>query len=155
MEAGSPDHLNGWVNGRLYAATDEVFGILPIPPQSRDALRFRPYDNTHPPKHHRYLAERQGTEHAVLPLATPAEKKLFNDLMRTHPKFMTASEPKWDECAAIWTEYCNGYDIFYKVRVSILNLHFNVPLTTALYSLAKTCARTIKPGSSIKMHQIP
>lgn len=138
------DHLDGWINGQLYEPTKEVFGILPVLPETKRNLNLASYvvpppktkkkldpassedkgGKKLPPEKHTYLARRQGTKMAVLPLAGLEEKALFNELMRTHPTFARNSEPNWDSCARVWTEHSNIISIFYKVS----SLHWTSPL---------------------------
>ena len=89
-------------------ATKESFGIIPVPEKIAEELGFErrkepvyevndkgnllhrgmPVNtltrlSTRPSPPHDYLAERQMTAHAVVPIHTNGEFKLFNDLMRS------------------------------------------------------------------------
>lgn len=114
----NPTQITGWVNTNLYMPTSEVLGILSIPHEIQTASAMLPYNpvNNSRQKHH-FLAQTQGTHKAILPIHTPAEKKLFRDLMNSNPLFSPVSgEPRWQDAVKIWNSHADLTDqVFYKV----------------------------------------
>ncbi len=110
----------GWVNGNLYQRTAEVYGILPIPEDVRTISGMLPYDMTLPGSQcHRYLAQKQGTRKAVLPLHSVTEYQLFSKLIKEHPAFNVpdSREPDWSRAVKVWNHHAELTDnIAYKVR---------------------------------------
>lgn len=115
----NPAPISNWVNGNLYIQTSETIGILSIP----DELQveswmtcFDPKINSKQP--HTYLAERQNTCKAILPVHMPAKIKLFSTLMKDNSMFTSQSSgPCWCDCVWSWNSKANEYDdIFYKVQ---------------------------------------
>lgn len=107
------------MNGNLYVKSEEVFGILPIPRDVQIEAGMQPHHiSLDRPAHHAFLASRQGTRKAVLPVHTPAEYKLFSKLMRDEPTFnQRDGEPDWEQGVRIWNRYAETEDdIYYKVR---------------------------------------
>ncbi len=110
--------LGGWVNGNLYQHTSEVFGILPIPEDVRFDSGMQAFDITvDTSQRHRFLARKQDTRKAVLPLHTVAEYRLFSQLMQEHPAFNPSSgDPDWFRAVKVWNYHAErADDIEYKV----------------------------------------
>jgi hypothetical protein len=108
----------GWVNGNMYVPTSEVFGILPIPPDIRFESGIPEYlQPSQPPQRFEFLASKQGTQKAVLPVHTPQEYKLFSQLMRDHPVFnQPENGPSWVQAVKVWNRNAeNRAEVFYKV----------------------------------------
>ncbi|KAG6848519.1 hypothetical protein H0H93_016335 [Arthromyces matolae] len=109
----------GWVNGNNFARSTEVFGILPISGDFCTRLGMLVY---HPEFarefkiRHQYLALRQNTRVAILPIHTPDERGLFK-LLLANPDgpFSGRTEPNWMDVAAQWNNHANGLTIFYKL----------------------------------------
>lgn len=113
--------LTGWVNGNLYMPTSEVAGVLPIPEDVRVKSGMGPYiASLHSKQRHHYLAFLQGTRKAILPIHSPEEKKLFQELMASNSTFNDrTSGPNWDSAVQIWNDHADlRDDIAYKVRKS-------------------------------------
>jgi hypothetical protein len=110
--------IKGWTNGLLYAQTNEVFGILPIPDTTRIKAALQPaIPDSIIKKGHWYLALRQGTQYAVIAVNTTEEKQLFSKLMRESPIFnRNNQDPDWKQAVQLWNrDYADGKTIFYKV----------------------------------------
>ncbi len=106
------------MNGNLYVHTKEVFGILPIPTDVQIEGGMQPHQSSlDRPTRHAFLAARQGTRKAILPVHTSAEYKLFSKLMRDDPAFNQQNgEPNWSQGVKIWNRYAEtDEEIFYKV----------------------------------------
>lgn len=91
---------------------------MPIPVSAREKLNMLPFntEQAHDQNmRHVFLARAQGTLTAILPLHTREEKSLFRLLVATNPLFVGPNQPNWYEVAKIWSSYCNGVNIFYKV----------------------------------------
>ena len=109
--------ITGWVNGSLYLPTKERLGILPIPSDVRHSSEMAEFNiATDKNQPHIYLARMQGTQKAILPVHTPAEHKLFRDLMRSNPVFNTqTSGPIWKLAVKVWNKFADKESgIFYK-----------------------------------------
>lgn len=118
----NPVEIRGWVNGNLYVPTSERMGILPIPEDvwhSSGMAKFSPVLNDQK-QAHRYLAQKQGTRKAILPVHTPTEIDLFRHLMEANPAFnSTSSGPIWKLAVKVWNEIADREDgVFYKVRIT-------------------------------------
>ncbi len=126
----APRAIDCWVNGNDYEPTTEVFGLLPLPETTRTKLAMLPYrsDFARSEKiRHVYLAAQQGTLVAILPIHTPEERSLFRVLAkRPNGPFSGAKQPNWVTVAQEWSAYCDGKNIFYKVR----SFGFCVPCAT-------------------------
>lgn len=110
--------ITGWVNGNLYAHTSEVIGILPIPEDIRTSSEMLAFDASLPNMHtsQHFLALRQGTLKAVMPIHTPHEHKLFRELMSTHNAFRSQDGPYSKEAVRVWNHHANSEDdVYYKV----------------------------------------
>ena len=110
--------IKGWTNGTMYAPTNEVFGILPIPEITRIKAAIQPaIPAAVIKKGHWYLALRQGTQYAVIAIHTTEEKQLFSKLMRESPSFnRNNQDPDWKQAVQIWNrDHVDGKTIFYKV----------------------------------------
>lgn len=115
----NPEPITNWVNGNLYVPTAETTGILSIPSELQAESRMIKFDpNLDRKQPHAYLAEKQHTRKAILPVHTPAEIELFSTLMRNDDAFISQSSgPRWFECVRSWNSKANEQDnIFYKVR---------------------------------------
>ena len=66
-----------------------------------------------------YLARRQGTRYAVLPVHTAKERSLFHSLVHTSTAFKTSGQPNWHMLAIEWSGHANGKTVFYKVCTSL------------------------------------
>lgn len=117
----NPIEIQGWVNGNLYVPTSERMGILPIPDDvwhSSGMAEFSPILDG-PKQAHQYLAQKQGTRKAILPVHTSAEIDLFWHLMEANPAFnSTSSGPIWKLAVKVWNEIADREDgVFYKVCI--------------------------------------
>ena len=110
--------ISGWVNGNLYQPSGECFGIIPIPDTiCRDAglSSYSPLSGSK--RQHDFLAKRQGTYLAVLPLHTKTEFLAFGQIMK-NPQFFTspAGKPIWPNILQFWNHTAERTpDMFYKV----------------------------------------
>lgn len=114
----NPAPINNWVNGNLYLPTSETIGILSIPEELRTESCMTQFDpNLDSKQLHAYLAEKQHTWKAILPVHTPAEIELFSNLMKDDDAFSSQSSgPRWSECVRSWNSKANEHDgVFYKV----------------------------------------
>ncbi|KAG6894804.1 hypothetical protein C0992_004572, partial [Termitomyces sp. T32_za158] len=109
----------GWVNGNNFVRSTEVFGILPLPPDFRMKLGMLVYHSQFAREgkiRHDYLAQRQNTRMAILPIHTQHERGLFRLLMaKSDGPFSGRSEPNWICLAEEWNGHANGSTIFYKL----------------------------------------
>ena len=115
----NPVSFGNWGNGNLYLPTSETIGILAIPEELRAESRMSRFDpNIDSKQPHAYLAEKQHTRKAILPVHTPAEIDLFSTLMQEDDAFSSQSSgPRWSECVRSWNMKANEQNgIFYKVR---------------------------------------
>ena len=65
---------------------------------------------------HQYLAIKQNTQVAVLPIHTKVEHALFKLLIADlNGLFAGKKEPDWQAVAAQWSGHADGIAIFYKV----------------------------------------
>lgn len=116
----NPNRITGWVNGNLYTSTNETIGIIPVPPDIRESSGMAEFNPNldHNRKHH-YLASKQGTRKAILPVHTPAEHALFKHFMKTDDAFGTRSKgPIWPQCVQVWNTYADTHeDVYYKVSL--------------------------------------
>jgi hypothetical protein len=128
----------GWVNGNNYMCSIETFGIMPIPEITHQYLGMVPFD----PKHvetqkirHAYLAQAQGTLCAILPIHTHEERVLFRDLasLDTGP-LAGPKQPDWYVVTQMWSSYCNGINVFYKVS----KICCNTVLLLIFYTVCRT-----------------
>jgi hypothetical protein len=98
-----------------------MFGILPLPQQTRNNLGLLDYHPTFAKKHdikYEYLARQQNTRIAVLPIHTKAECWLFAFFVsETHGLFSGPREPDWVAVATKWARHADGKTIFYKVSI--------------------------------------
>ncbi|KJA22277.1 hypothetical protein HYPSUDRAFT_202294 [Hypholoma sublateritium FD-334 SS-4] len=142
----NPTHITGWVNGNLYTPTTETIGIISVPPDVREASGMTEYNPNldHNRKHH-YLASKQGTRKAILPVHTPAEHALFKHLMKTNDAFGTRSKgPIWPQCVQVWNTYADTQeDVYYKLTEQLKTYHahwmvtLNVKQSKSLSSVAR------------------
>ena len=89
--------LAGWVNGNLYKATTEVFGILPLPNDVHQESSMQEFDpNFDYDQCHGFLASKQGTQKPVLHIHNNMEHKLFKTLMAEESSFNNATGPSWN-----------------------------------------------------------
>ncbi|KAF6750676.1 hypothetical protein DFP72DRAFT_817488, partial [Ephemerocybe angulata] len=104
-----PIEILGIVNTDLYVRTQERLGILPIPDDVRRASAIGEYNPLDPharKQEQAYLARIQNTKKAVLPVHTPQEYKLFEELMVSSPAFNSASRgPVWKLAVRVWNEH--------------------------------------------------
>lgn len=116
-----PDNhrITGWVNGNLYQSSSEVIGILPIPSDIRASSEMLAFDKALQPSQvqHYFLASRQGTHKAVMPVHTAEEHQLFRELMTTHEAFRNRDGGAYSkEAVRVWNRRANmSSDIYYKV----------------------------------------
>jgi hypothetical protein len=122
----------GWVNSNLYQPTAESFGIVPIPSDICIATNMDRFDIglQNSKQRHAYLAQKQGTRCAVLPVHTNAEFKLFSGFMRDPTFFISNDVPKWSVIAKAWNRKANEdssslNSIFYKVFPLLNNSGFS------------------------------
>lgn len=113
----------GWVNGNKYLESEESFGVLPIAEDIQTKLgmlAYHPGYATTMKIRYPYLAARQGTRTAVVPIHTKAERILFKMLIHeTNGLFAGKREPNWDTVAVRWAGHSDGVNIFYKVSARI------------------------------------
>ena len=134
--------IKGWTNGTMYAPTNEVFGILPIPETTRIKAAIQPAISTAViKKGHWYLALRQGTQYAVIAIHTIEEKQLFSKLMRESPSFNCDNkDPDWKHAVQIWNrDHVDGKTIFYKVCSNALILYSIIIYMLHLAGRASDC----------------
>ncbi|KAH7919165.1 hypothetical protein BV22DRAFT_1051234 [Leucogyrophana mollusca] len=84
--------LIDWQNVNDFAKTTESFGILPLSDDVQKKLGMLCYHPDYAHKHripHQYLAKKQGTRMAVLPVHTVQEKALFRLLMKNNTGHFT------------------------------------------------------------------
>lgn len=77
--------------------------MLPYSPDLSSAQKVR----------HNYLAQRQGSLFAILPVCTHAERSLFS--LMSHTMALKSKKPNWVEFVQDWATYADGRTIFYKV----------------------------------------
>jgi hypothetical protein len=106
--------LKGWINTDFYEPTKEVIGVLPIPLEVQHTNRLSAYieslqdlcdsDQRKNPNQHQFLTRLQGTWKAVLPVHTPAERKLFQELIQKNNDFepMKGGLPNWEKAVQAW-----------------------------------------------------
>lgn len=121
----NPPEIKGWVNGNLYLPTSERLGVLPIPSDVRQSSGMAEFTSsvTNKNQPHNYLAQMQGTRKPILPVHTPAERDLFQKLMKSNPVFNTQSTgPIWKLAVKVWNEHADAETgIFYKVRTAVFS----------------------------------
>lgn len=104
----NPIEIRGMVNTDLYVRTQERLGILPIPDGVRIASAIGEYNPQDPgarKQEQAYLARIQNTKKAVLPVHTPQEYKLFEELMVSSSAFNSTSRgPVWKLAVRVWNE---------------------------------------------------
>ena len=151
---------SGWVNGNQYVTSTEIFGILPLPEQTRNHLGLLDFHPIFAKKHeikYEYLARQQNTRVAVLPIHTKAERWLFAFLVsETHGLFSGPREPDWVAVATRWAGHADGKTIFYKV--SALPSFCKAKLTISqlpehLKSYWKTWQENVNEKNSIKINE--
>lgn len=85
---------------------------------------------------YRYLANRQNTLFAVVPVHTKEEILLYDKLVSTHKKDLyvniNSSIPDFDSFAKIWSSFADGVKIFYKTPEH-LKLYFNKRLEAGVF----------------------
>ena len=115
------DLRHGWINGTLYEPTAEKVGIVAIPRKLAEEANMRSFQVDHTRKmNHAFLAQNQGTLHAVMPVHTEKEKILFGHLKHS---LRAMQEDHFTEVAKIWNEcYADGVDYFYKVQLHLVRL---------------------------------
>jgi len=153
-------NFSGWVNGNQYERSTEVFGILPLPQQTRVQLGLLDFHPLFAKKHdikHAYLAQQQNARTAVLPVHTKAERWLFAFLVsETHGLFSGLREPDWGAVAARWAAHADGKTIFYKVR-QLMNLRGELltwlKLPEHLKSYWKKWQENVNEKNSIKINE--
>lgn len=109
------------MNGNNYVRSTEIFGILPLSSHLRESLSILPYHYQFALDRkirHSYLAVRQQTRAAVLPIHTRPERSLFKAMLADpQGPFSGRKEPNWIELANIWSGHVDGVLIFYKVCI--------------------------------------
>jgi hypothetical protein len=118
----------------LYQDSGETFGIQQISQQVQAAAGLSPYNSALDSKHpHSFLAARQGTRIAVLPIHTADEKSLFSELMKNE----TTGKPRWATITLQWNrvaENSGNSEIYYKVFIFFLFLFLASNNHTNIYS---------------------
>jgi hypothetical protein len=111
-----------WTNPNLYQPSGETFGIQPISRQIQAAAGLVPFHHALDAKRsHSFLAARQQTRIAVLPIHTTPEKALFSQLM----KGQTSGKPKWGQVVIEWNRAAEDNadrEIYYKVCRALIFL---------------------------------
>lgn len=116
-----PLPLAGFTNGRLYVRTKEVFGILPVPDETRILLGMLPCADTLATLaagqgRDTWLAARQNTKYALLPVDTSTERTLFRERLKEHQGGRNATrEPDWIAMSRAFNAAADGVLVFYKV----------------------------------------
>ncbi|KAI0704374.1 hypothetical protein BC835DRAFT_1317043 [Cytidiella melzeri] len=117
----------GWVNGRDYASSNEVFGILPLPPSTRQKLGLLPYNEALAKGEnikHANLAKQQNSTYAILPVHTSHERHLYRLIRRQYDGLFTQrSQPDWVALAMLWSTHCDGVKVFYKLPEHLKSYH--------------------------------
>ncbi|KAK2467284.1 hypothetical protein APHAL10511_000833 [Amanita phalloides] len=113
-----------WVNGNDYTTLNEAFGMIKFDSTFITPLGMLPYHDRYAHEqqiHYRYIAERQGTMMAVLPVHTRAERDLFQLLTHSSPLFLQSNnQPNWSALAAVWAGHADGKNIFYKMPFHLI-----------------------------------
>ncbi|TCD61520.1 hypothetical protein EIP91_008291 [Steccherinum ochraceum] len=143
--------LGGWVNGNDYTRSKEVIGILPLPQATKTSLDMLNYNAAFAKKaavRHRELALRQGTQYAVLPIHTAAERALFRCMITQLGENDQSRAPNWQALATRWSGHCDGRTIFYKLPehlrahwkswMDIVNEKSSVSISQAAYDEMRT-----------------
>lgn len=136
----------------MFEQTIETFGILPIPSDVHAQCGIQPFNSALVPRKYAYLAEKQGTRHAVLSVHTAAERKLFNNKIYSDPTFNDAALGKWDTAVVTWNDSVNGVDIFYKVSGWYLIKSPTHTILSSYLNISKHTSQHIRPWA---MHAIP
>ncbi|KJA14046.1 hypothetical protein HYPSUDRAFT_150847, partial [Hypholoma sublateritium FD-334 SS-4] len=133
--------------------TNETIGIIPVPSDIRESSGMAEFNPNvdHNRKHH-YLASKQGTRKAILPVHTPAEYALFKHFMKTDDAFGTRSKgPIWPQCVQVWNTYADTHeDIYYKLveQLKTYHAHWMVTLNVKQSkSLSSTARRPINEAA--------
>ncbi|KAM5545887.1 hypothetical protein V8D89_000013 [Ganoderma adspersum] len=113
-----PSGRRQWINGNDYEPAGETFGIMLYNSEIQDKYHFLPFNSPMASElkyRNTYLAQRQGTRYAVLPVHTSKERSIFHSLVSTSASFKTRAQPDWHMLAVEWSGQANGRDIFYKL----------------------------------------
>ncbi|PPR06280.1 hypothetical protein CVT24_000821 [Panaeolus cyanescens] len=126
-----PLEIKGWTNGNLYIQTSERIGIVPVPSDVRLASGMAQYnhniDNKRPQS---YLARKQGTRKAILPIHTPTEQELFKELMKTNTAFNSRTTgPVWKLAVKEWNAHADKQDEIYYKLIEQLRVFYSSYMT--------------------------
>ncbi|KAK6981231.1 hypothetical protein R3P38DRAFT_3234489 [Favolaschia claudopus] len=110
-----------WINGDLYARTEEKFGIAPVPESLRVRLAMQPYSETAAAtyklgKNDDWLRRKQGLALPALPPTTLAARKYFFTRVKYYSaQASTSGKGKidMDDFAQEWNRTADGEDRFY------------------------------------------
>jgi hypothetical protein len=91
------DMMVGWINGWLYAPTEEQICIVCIPHCMHIAADMESFNPGKITQH--FLAQSQSTKFTILPVGTEQQKKHYGEMMRQVP---SASSHDWVAAAKIW-----------------------------------------------------
>lgn len=109
--------IPNWTNVDLYQSSEEHFGIVPIPSDVCSSTGMAPFNAQLDTKRtHAFLAARQHTRIAVLPIHTKPERAMFSQMMK-----METGKPRWGEIVLRWNQAAEDVanaDIFYKACLS-------------------------------------
>jgi hypothetical protein len=122
------------------------------------SLEFIDYEG--PKTQYRFLALKQLSLHAIVPIHTDDERAKFADLLRT--QFVDVSEATWFVFARAWSDHVNGTTIFYKTpeylrtyynswselrkRKNTIAVHFEVVQAMRQTLTSSTRQRTAPPA---------
>ncbi|KAG2191718.1 hypothetical protein INT47_004705 [Mucor saturninus] len=101
-----------------------------------------------------YIACKQHTKYAILPVQTSEEKALFEDILVDN--YQSSAEPNWSQFASRWNSSADGIAIFYKTPEH-LKLYYNICQENKIVAKAKAKYSTIiqKVRSVISETMIP
>ena len=135
----------------LYLAdSDESFGISTLPRSLMDLYNIRAVDNSslftksrtssydlasliilHSSTAHtagsqyRFMAQRQGAAHAIIPVQTQVERNKYDSLIRQHfpQQLQRNQQPDFDNFSKLWSAFVDGKSIFYKAPEHLRSYH--------------------------------
>ncbi|KAI1787068.1 hypothetical protein LXA43DRAFT_1098652 [Ganoderma leucocontextum] len=162
FNAVRPSGRGQWINGNDYERAGETFGIMSYDSETQDKYHFLSFNSPMASelKHcNTYLARRQGTRYAVLPVHTSKERSVFHSLVNTSALFKTRAQPDWHMLAIEWSGHANGTTIFYKLSehlksyfkiwTNISNEKSSVTLTAQAIQHLRTLVQSETHGRTI------
>lgn len=117
LEPSTVVHLPHYQNGLLYKESEEVSTVVPLPDHMKVLLQMEPWtkDSRSSPKSYRWLANRQGTRFAVVPISSDEEIKLFTKLSTGTACVDKKGNIDFMRMAQLWSNHADGIKIHYKV----------------------------------------